>query len=395
MNGLASLALRHALHHPGRTTILILCLALSGALPITTSTLMQRYRTDLVARGQSTPLLAGPQGNRFDLTLGALYFRSHELAPVRASLVGELVAEAGQVGGALVIPLHTRGTARGLPVVGTIPEYYGARGLRTESGSLPLRVGDATLGARAAEHLKLGAGDSLFSDPSGELDIATPASLELTIVGVLSSTGTPDDDAVFVDLKTAWAIEGHGHGHGDVTSPDALPDGFVLSETGSQVAISPALIEERRPSQGDPSRFHLHGDPSNLPLSGVLIFPESDKAGTLLRATVDRWVGIQVLVPRKVVEDLLAVVLQIKTIFDRLSAVLLLSTALFSGLVLLLSARLRTDEFRTLHAIGCGRAATFQLIAWELVGLLLGAALLAGLLSRATVHLLPDLVRTL
>ena len=67
MSGLTLLALRHARHHRGRTTILVLCLALAGALPLTASSLMSRYRADLVARGESTPLLAGPEGNRFDL----------------------------------------------------------------------------------------------------------------------------------------------------------------------------------------------------------------------------------------------------------------------------------------------------------------------------------------
>jgi putative ABC transport system permease protein len=395
VSGLRLLALRHARHHAGRTTILVLCLALAGALPLTASTLMSRYRADLVARGEATPLLAGPEGNRFDLTLGALYFRSHGLAPVRAGLVEDLAREAQEVGGAVIVPLHTRGRARGWPVVGTTPDYYERRGLVPAAGTLPLLVGDATLGASAATRLELGPGDTLFTDPAEELDIATPASLELVVVGVLPRTGTPDDDAVFVDVKTAWAVEGHGHGHEDVTAEGALPDGFVLSRTEDEVAVSPALIEERRLGAENQADFHLHGDPAELPLSGVLVFPATEKAGTLLRATVDRWPGVQVLVPRKVIEDLLAVVLQIKSIFDRLSGVLVLSTALFSGLVLLLSARLRADEFRTLHAIGCGRGAVLQLVAWELAGLVLLAGGVAGALTLAVLRLLPDLVHTL
>ena len=31
----------------------------------------------------------------------------------------------------------------------------------------------------------------------------------MTVTGVLAPTGTPDDDAVLVDIKTAWVIEGH------------------------------------------------------------------------------------------------------------------------------------------------------------------------------------------
>ena len=39
---------------------------------------------------------------------------------------------------------------------------------------------------------------------------------KLNITGVLQRSHTPDDHAVFVDLKTAWVIEGLGHGHEDL-----------------------------------------------------------------------------------------------------------------------------------------------------------------------------------
>lgn len=395
MSGLPRLAARHALYRKGRTALLAVGLALAGALPLTSSALMARYRADLVRRADATPLLAGPEGNRFDLTLGALYFRAHGLEPVPMGLLRELEREAEEVGGAVVVPLHTGGSARGRPVVGTTPEYHERRGLVPGDGTRPLYVGDATLGARAAAELDLGVGDTLFSDPRDDLDIATPASLELEVVGVLLPTGTPDDDAVFVDLKTAWGVEGHGHGHADVTEPGALPEGYVLSRTEDQVAVSPALIEERRLTPEDLADFHLHGDPSRLPLSGILIFPSSPKAGTLLRATMDLRPGVQVVVPRRVIDDLLAFVLRIKTLLDRLSLVLLFSTVLFGGLVLVLSAQLRADEFRTLHAIGCGRGAVAQLVAWEVALLLLLGAVLAVILTAVALSLIPDLVQTL
>ena len=40
------------------------------------------------------------------------------------------------------------------------------------------------------------------------------------VVGVLPPTNTPDDDGIFVDIKTAWVIQGIGHGHEDVVTAD-------------------------------------------------------------------------------------------------------------------------------------------------------------------------------
>ncbi|MDA1264245.1 MAG: hypothetical protein O2816_04105 [Planctomycetota bacterium] len=395
MTGLLQLAGRYALHHRARSVILVLCLSLAGALPLTTGALMGRYRSDLEARGASSPILVGPEGNRFDLTLGALYFRDTDLPPLRADLTARVEAELAPVGGGVVVPLHTRSHAQGFPVVGTSPEYYHARRLTPIRGSLPLLVGDALLGARVAAAQGLGVGDVIASDPTKALDIAELVSVELNIVGVLAASGTPDDGAVFVDLKTAWALEGLGHGHADVTGQGALPEGYVLSRTEDQVALSPAFIEERRLTAENLAGFHLHGDADAMPLSAVLVFPANARAGDLMAPEVDDWVGLQAVRPETVVADLLAFVLEIKTLFDRLSAVLVLSTILFAGLVLTLSARLRADEFRTLHAIGCGRRAVWTLLAWEAAGLIALGALVALLWSALTQALLPNLIQTL
>lgn len=388
MSGLARLALQHARHHAWRTAILVACIAVALFLPATTEVLLSRYQHDLTARAAATPLLAGPRGNRFDLTLGALYFRASRLDPVPWSLCERL----GRAPGVLAVPLHARFTARGLPVVGTLPEYYERRGLGPARGTLPLALGDVALGADVADSLGLGPGDAVFSDPLELYDIAKPPALRLSVCGVLGRRGTPDDGALFVDVKTAWVLEGLAHGHGDVVAPDALPEGFVLSRTGDSVAVSPALIEHNAVSGDNVADFHLHGDPDELPLSSVLLFPEDAKAGTLVKAEVNAERAFQVVAPEAVIDDLMAFVFRIKALVDRISAVLVGSTVLFSGLVLLLSARLRAEEFRTLHAIGCGRWAVWKLYGIEVSGIVLTSIVVATCGVGAVLAWLPDLV---
>ena len=59
----------------------------------------------------------------------------------------------------------------------------------------------------------------MLSSPAGAFDVAGTFPLKMKVVGVLAPTGTADDEAVFVDLKTAWVIAGLAHGHTDVTAP--------------------------------------------------------------------------------------------------------------------------------------------------------------------------------
>jgi putative ABC transport system permease protein len=377
VKGVLYLALRHALHHRGRTAILLGCIALTLFLPLATSGLVSDYERSLVARSRSTPLVAGPRGNRFDLALLALYFRSSPLPSIPQGKLDELRAEAGL----LAIPLHVRFTARGYPIVATSPEYYEERGLRAERGTRPLRVGDALLGAAAAAALRLAPGESLFSDQRELYDISRPPAVKLHVAGVLAPTGGPDDGVVFVDIKTAWMLEGLAHGHDEVT-PELDPR-LLLGRSEQEIRLSGAFLEYQEITDENAARFHLHGDPARLPLSAILVFPGSEKTRTLLKARWNESREYQMVVPREVIDELLAFVFRVKAFLDGIALGLGLVTALLVALVVLLSARLRAGELETLARIGASRRSAFLLLSGELLAVVLAAAALAGAAALA------------
>jgi putative ABC transport system permease protein len=391
MRGVLYLSLRRLRHHRLQSAIAIACLALAFFLPVASERLIARYDRDLGARAAASPLLAGARGSRFDLVLAALYFRGVELDPVRFA-----DAEALRAGDeALVVPMHLRFRARGRPLVATTREYFERRGLRARSGSLPLLVGECVLGARVAAELALEVGDALFSDPREQYDIAKAPALKMRIVGVLAPRETPDDDAVFVDLATAWVLEGALHGHGEATQVARERSDLVLGQQGEHVVFSPALIEWNEITPENAASFHHHGDPGALPLSAVLLFPKDEKSGTLLKTRVNARSALQIVRPSEVIGDLMAFVFRIKRFVDVLWALLAVTTALWLGLVLLLSTRLRAAELETLHRLGASRGTALRLIGAELLLLLLVAAASAVALVLATLAWLPDLVRVL
>ena len=391
MSGIWKLTLAHARHHRVRSALLIACIALSAWLPATVQTLFVRYRDGLSLRAAATPMVVGPRGNRFDLTLGALYFRESRLDPVPFSVHRELTREEELES----VPLHTGFGARGRPLVGTTPDYYSVRGLVASQGELPLWLGDAVLGSSVASSLGLGPGDTLFTDAVELYDISQPPSLELNVVGVLARSGTPDDDAVFVDVKTCWLVAGLLHGHVDVAEEGVLPEGFELSRTESSVSVSPALIEHQRVTDQNREEFHLHEEEDDMPLSAVLVFPSTKKAGTLFQTRLNQEGELQALTPRLVVADLLSFVFRIKRFLDVVAMMLLATTVLFTGLVLWLSTRLRAEEFRVLDAMGCARWTVVRLAGGEVVLLAALGLGLAALGLGATLGWLPDLVRAL
>jgi hypothetical protein len=96
------------------------------------------------------------------------------------------------------------------------------------------------------------------------------------------------------------------------------------------------------------------------------------------------------LIPEVVVHDLVAFVFKIKKLFDALTLVLVVITVALTGLVLLLSARLRAREMGTLHRLGCSPGMTALLHGSEIAFLFAWGAVVAGVLVAATLWLVPD-----
>jgi putative ABC transport system permease protein len=385
------LSWRRLCHDRVRTAILVACLAVPVFLPLATARLVGGYERELAARAAETPLVAGPKGSRFDLVLGALWFRANDLAPIPWSEVEALAA----TGEGLCIPLHAGFTAGGRPLVATTPEYHELRGLSVARGGPVTALGEAVLGARAARELALGPGDALTSDPLELYDIARSAALRLRVVGVLAPRGTPDDDAVFVDVKTAWALAGLVHGHADAGEVAAGDERLVIGRTESAVALSGALIEAHEVTPENVASFHHHAAPEELPLTAILVVPRDAKAATLMRSRLNASAAWQMVRPAEVVDELLGLVLRVKRLLDTFSGVLAASTLAMFALVLLLSARARRGEMRTLAALGAARGFVGRMYLAEVV--LVGAAsavlALAGVLVAGA--LLPELTGVL
>jgi putative ABC transport system permease protein len=356
-----------------QSIILIFGLAVALYLPLAVNGLVARYQTGLLQRAATTPLVAGGLGSRFDLVLHALYFRGRVPRLLKMADV-QAIRDTGY---AQPIPLYVRYTARGAPVVGTTLDYFSFRHLRLARGEQLLQMGDCVVGAEAAAGLNLAPGDRLMTDPENLFDLAGSYPVKLRVMGVLAPARAPDDAAVFVDLKTAWLIEGLAHGHSDITGTNA-DAGVVLSRNATNVTANAALPEVTEVTPENISSIHYHGDPAEFPVSAVLPKAKDDKSATLLRG---RYQGpeatVQILAARSVVEELLGLVFRIKRFFDANAALVAVATGLFLLLVVMLSLRLRRPEMETMFRLGCARGLMARLVAAELAAIGLVSVVLA------------------
>ncbi|APE44030.1 hypothetical protein BOO69_11880 [Sulfitobacter alexandrii] len=355
-----------------RSTVLVIVGALILSVPMVTQVLLRGSEDALTRRAEATPLVLGARGSQTDLVMNAVYFSADRAPPVTRA-AEDAVWDSGL---ALPIPLHTAFQSNGARIVGTSLDYFDFRGLKVETGRQIALLGEAVLGAQVAERLGLGPGDTVVSAPENLFDLDGIYPLELEITGVLAPTGTPDDEAIFTDIKTSWVIAGIGHGHDDV----------VVADDQGNVTANAAITEFQRITPENIDSFHFHGAASDYPLSAVVVVPDDARSGTILRGRyLDPENPVQVTVPAEVVAGLVDRIFRIAALLDAVTLVIGIAALGAVGLALYLAWTLRAPEMQTARRLGAGRFVIGQLALAEIAILLvLSTGLAAAIVTFVT-----------
>ena len=373
-----------------KTATLVACITLISFLPVALELLLNESEKQLMLRAVSTPLVVGAKGSSLDLVMNSLYF----VDEVPELITMEAAKRVMDTELALPIPLYVRFQARGNPIVGTTLDYFDFRGLKIARGRQLALLGDCVLGARVAENLGLKPGDHLVSSPETLFDLAGVYPLKMKVVGVLEKSHTSDDLAVFVDVKTAWVIQGLGHGHQDVTR---LQDPtLILKRTEKNVAATAKLYQYTEITEKNIDSFHFHGDLSQYPLTAVLAVPRDAKSETILRGRyLAREELLQIVKPADVIDGLLQNIFRIKNVLDAVISVVALATILAIILVFALSLRLRQHEIQTIFKLGCRRATIARLLTAEIFIIVITSGVICGSMILLINQFSNDLVRML
>lgn len=387
MTGVLYLAWRHLLWHRWKSLILIGAVTMVMYLPIGLQLVIQQTATDMTARADGTPLLLGRRGSPLELVLNSLYFSLDTPAPLRY----EDMAPLDGADGITPIPLYARFNSQGVPIVGTDPEYFRFRGLSIAQGRPLATLGEAVVGADAAEALRVTVGDTILSSPESVFDIAGVYPLKMPVVGILERRFNQDDHAIFVDLKTAWIIEGLGHGHRDLRERGAV--GAILKTEDDRIVANASLVQYNEITPDNIDSFHFHGDSGDLPLTGILPVPADHKSGVLLLGRYQGHDQLQLLEPRAVIDQLLETVFAIERYVLAAMVMVAVATSAVVLLVLLLSWRARQDEQRTLFRLGGARGAITALMLAEALAVVVFSVLLTAVLSWLTLRFGEPMLR--
>ncbi len=373
-----------------KTATLVACITLIGFLPLALELLLSESERQLMSRAVSTPLLIGAKGSSLDLVMSTLYFGdgAPELINMKTA---ERVRDSNL---ASPIPIYARFRARGHPIVGTTLDYFDFRGLKIAEGRNFALLGECVLGAIVAEQLGINPGKSLVSSPDNPFDLAGVYPLKMKVVGILAKSHTSDDLAVFVDIKTAWVMQGLGHGYEDVAK--TKDQTVILNRTETNVVANAKLQQYTEITAANLDSFHFHGDTSIYPITAVIAVPQDTKSGTILRGRfVSGDEGNQIVKLDDVIDGLLQNIFRIKNMLEAVISVVGLGTVLAILLVFALSLRLRQREITTIFKLGGNRMTIARLLGAEILIIVLMSGVLCGVMVFVVNHFSNDLVRTL
>jgi putative ABC transport system permease protein len=373
------LGVNYIRHHRVKLLVLTLAITLVSWLPIAIQSIVDQTARQLSQRAERTPLVIGAPGSPLELSLGSLYFKAKtpqvmsyaEVAAVRAT------------GYARAIPLYYRFRVQDYPLVGTSPDYFDYRGLRLSSGRHAALLGEAVIGAQVARAMQLTVGDHVISSPESVFDLAGVYPLKMPVVGILAPGFSPDDEAVFVDIKTAWVIQGLGHGHQDLNRKEAL--GQILKREGDNIIANASVRQFNEITPDNLDSFHFHGDNADNPISAIIPVPADKKSAALLLGHyLEERSDVQIVRSQRVIGELLDTLFTVRDYIVVGIAIVALATATVALLVFYLSLRLRKGERFTLARIGASRWQIQALMATEVIFVLLLSAVLSAILIALT-----------
>ena len=378
------LALSYLKYNRLMSCVIIVCITISIFLPLFTIRISNLARAILTERAQQTPLVVGRKGSPLQLVLNTLYFKSDTPDVLKFSVYTDIARKKAGV----VVPVYNRHTARNYPIIGTTLQYFKVRGLEIHSGATLQLLGDALLGYNAAKNLKLKQGDILISDTKSLYNISSMYPLQMNITGVLEKSNSPDDNVVFVDFKTAWVMDGICHGHKDLRKAEALD---VLAREKDNVVGSPSVYEFTKITPENIDSFHFHGDESEFPLTGIIVIPETEKKGTILKANLNLTETLQAVAPGSVIGQLIDLVFNIRKIMSAYFLLVFISTALFLFLIVVLSLQIRKNERQIMQIVGGGRNTIFILLFTQLFTIVV----ISFVVSMVLVNLLVLIIKHL
>ena len=327
--------------------------------------------------GEGYDLIVGPpKGSNLDLVFSSIFYVGQPVSTLPYSVYRDLYENRTECKAVrMAVPVCLGDTYQDKRVVGTTPAmfdeltYYGNQHYEFAEGHNfgEKDLFDAVAGAAAARQTKLKVGDQFrpTHEVGGKSDDKHGA---FTIVGILKPTGTPNDNALFVNIEGFYRVGGHA-GKAILPSP---------SGKGEPEAESHAKPEAKAEDHHDEHDEHEAEIPeSRKQVSAVLVCTYDESQSRTLAAEINKRKDAQAAIPSEEIFRLFEVIVgNIEVVLLVFAVMIVLVAGIGIMVSIYNSMNDRRHEIAIMRALGARRGTVMMVILLESILLSLGGGLL-------------------
>jgi len=356
--------------------------------------------------GEGYDLIVGPpKGSPLDLVLSSVFYIGQPLATLPYSVYQDL--NDSRIGLNLVrmaVPICLGDFYQDKRVVGTTPDmfdeltYSGNRHYEFAEGrNFGWKADEyfnAVAGASVAKQLMLKVGDKVkpTHEAGGKKDDDHGS---FTIVGILKPTGTPNDNALFINIEGFYRVGGHA-AKPEQTSPEKenKPENKFAAKSENKTEKKPEAKSEAQPA-AKPEHHHDEHDEvipdSQKRVSAVLVCTREESQTRTLKAEINNRKDAIAMaaVPSEEISKLFEVVIgNIEVVLLVFAVMIVLVAGIGIMVSIYNSMNDRRHEIAIMRALGAQRSTVMTVILLESILLSLGGGALGltlghGLLTVA------------
>jgi putative ABC transport system permease protein len=339
--------------------------------------------------GEGYDLIVGPaKGSNLELVLSSVFYVGQPISTLPYKVYQDL--RDGRIGLGSVktlVPICLGDFFQDKRVVGTTPEMFNeltygeqrkyefAEGRNFNWDENQEEYFSAVAGAAAAKQLKLKVGDKFrpTHDAGGKSDDDHEP---FTIIGILKPTGTPNDNALFVNIEGFYRIGGHAGKVGGA-SAENKPETRDDKSQSNSAATSEAKAEEHHAEE------HHHGHEaipdSKKQVSAILVCTNQDTQTRALAAEINKGkdAPAQAAIPSDEIFNLFEKIIgNIEVVLLVFSIMIVLVAGIGIMVSIYNSMNDRRHEIAIMRALGAQRSTVMMVILLESILLSLGGGLL-------------------
>ena len=327
-----------------------------------------------------------PKGSPLEIVLGAVFYSNHlsDTIPYGYFQQIETGPYAPEVETAIPIAIADR-ILGGMQVIATTPKFFtelkylDRYPYTFRSGRNMGADGDfeAVLGFTAARSTGLKIGDRFKASLSEHVPSEdTPEPDIFTVVGILDPTGTPNDQAIFINLEGFFVMNNHAR----ETAMER-----VLNQRRADQRISAVLVLTKDKTV-DPVITHDERGMTQVFIDGELVRPDWNPLTMSLGDRLIRELDVQVAHPTYEITRLFEMIVgRIQTVLILFAVMVIIVAAIGMMVSIYNSMNERRQEIAIMRALGASRGTVMLIILLESILLSLGGGVIGVVIGHGLI----------